>query len=465
MTAMMFENQSRLIERSRLARVSGQVIEVSGLILAAEGLPLPLGASCEIKRAHGDAVHAEVVGFRDGRTVLMPVTEPLGVAAGDTVTSAPSLEMLGVGDRLLGRVLDGLGRPIDGKGSLRIQSHYPVYGPAPRALSRKPIDRPLATGVRAIDAMLTLGRGQRVGLFAGSGVGKSVLMGMIARHTEADVSVLALVGERGREVRDFIRKDLGEEGLRRTVMIVSTSDESPVMRVRAGFVATTVAEYFRDRGKDVLLLMDSVTRTAMAQRQIGLAAGEPPATRGYTPSVFALLPRLLERAGQTDRGSITGIYTVLVEGDDINEPVADAARSVLDGHIWLSRALANSGHYPAVSVLESISRVMVDVVDTEHTEAARAVKRVLAVWNDIEDLVNIGAYAKGTTPEFDLAVEMKPRIDAFLRQLVDQRYTESETRTALLALHDEIKRTEARLRPPQQAEGADAADGSSQPAA
>ncbi len=441
----MFASQMETLRRSRLVGVTGRVVEVSGLVIIAEGLPLPIGAACTIAPERCDRVHAQVVGFSSGRTMLMPMSDPAGTAAGDVVTSAPSIEQLGVSDGLLGRVLDGLGTPVDGKGPIRSQGMYPVHTDPPQALSRRPIETTLSTGVRSIDAMHTLGRGQRLGLFAGTGVGKSVLMGMIARNTDADVTVIALVGERGREVGDFLRKDLGEEGLANSVMVVSTADESPVLRVRACFVATAIAEYFRDQGKHVLLLMDSVTRAAMALRQIGLAVGEPPATKGYTPSVFATLPRLLERAGRTERGSITGVYTVLVEGDDINEPISDAVRGILDGHVWLSRDLANAGHYPAVSVLESISRVMVDVVDERHIEASRAVRRVLAVWEDIKDLVNIGAYAKGTTPHFDLAVEMKPRVDAFLQQSSKERAGVDETRAKLLALHDEIVVAEARL--------------------
>jgi flagellum-specific ATP synthase len=310
---------------------------------------------------------------------------------------------------------------------------------APAALSRHRIDSPISTGIRSIDALHTVGKGQRLGIFAGTGVGKSVLMVMIARNTAADVSVVALVGERGREVGDFIRKDLGEEGLSRCVLVVSTSDESPVLRVRAGFVATAVAEYFRDIGKDVLLLMDSTTRIAMAQRQIGLSAGEPPTTRGYPPSVFALLPKLLERSGHTRQGSITGLYTVLVEGDDINEPISDALRGTLDGHVWLSRDLANRGHYPAVGVLDSISRVMVDVVDEEHMQAAAMVRRVLAVWADIEDLVNVGAYAPGSNVEFDVAVRMKPAVDEFLQQTIRDRAALKASRDGLVQLAAEIR--------------------------
>jgi len=320
------------------------------------------------------------------------------------------------------------------------EQHYPLIRGAPPAMHRRVIDEPLGTGIRSIDALLTVGRGQRLGIFAGTGVGKSILMGMIARYTSADVTVVALVGERGREVGDFLRKDLGDEGLKRSVVVVSTSDESPVLRVRATFLATAVAEYFRDQGNDVLLLVDSLTRLAMAQRQISLAAGEPPATKGYTPSVFAMLPQLLERSGRTEQGSITGFYTVLVEGDDINEPISDAVRGTLDGHVWLSRSLANRGHYPAVSVLESISRVMIDVVDSEHLAAARRVGRILASWGDIEDLVNIGAYAAGSNADYDLALQGKPLIDAFLRQQIEERVDFADSRKELLSLDGELAR-------------------------
>lgn len=445
MSAPLFDDQLTMLRSSRLLRVTGRVAEVTGLTVVAEGLRLPLGAGCEVAPAHRSPILAQVVGFAGDRTILMPMGELVGTSAGDPVTSAASLEWVGVGKEMLGRVLDGLGRPIDGKGTIQPECQYAVHGDAPEALSRRPIDTSVATGVRSIDAMHTIGRGQRMGLFAGTGVGKSVLMGMIARYTSADVTVIALVGERGREVGDFLSRQLDDAARRKTVTVVSTSDESPVLRVRACFVATAIAEYFRDQGKDVLLLMDSTTRMAMAQRQIGLAAGEPPTTKGYPPSVFALLPRLLERAGRTNRGSITGIYTVLVEGDDISEPISDAVRGVLDGHVWLSRSLANAAHYPAVSVLESISRVMKDVVDVEHAEAATAVRRVLAVWADIEDMVNIGAYAKGTNPRFDLAVEMKPHVDAFLCQKIGECASPDDTRAALLALHARIRDVASRL--------------------
>jgi flagellum-specific ATP synthase len=432
-------NARRLLDRVDTVRVSGRVVEVTGLTVVAEGLPLPVGGACAIRLRGGGEIAAQVVGARGDRAVLMTLSEPMGVTVGDRVTSKVGLQFVPVSGRMLGAVLDGLGRPIGGNTSYSIDAHYPVHADAPPALTRDEIRTPLATGIRAVDAMHTVGTGQRLGIFAGTGVGKSVMLGMMARYTEADVVVVALVGERGREVGDFIRRDLGEEGMRRCVLVVSTSDESPVLRVRAGFTATAVAEYFRDAGNDVLLLMDSTTRIAMAQRQIGLSAGEPPTTKGYPPSVFSLLPRLLERSGRTKQGSITGLYTVLVEGDDITEPVSDAIRGVLDGHVWLSRDLANRGHYPAVSVLDSISRVMPDVTDERHLAAAASVRRALAVWADIEDLVNVGAYAPGANPEFDLAVQVKPHIDAFLRQRVDERAALRVTVERLLALAEQIE--------------------------
>jgi flagellum-specific ATP synthase len=422
-----------------LRRVTGRVVEITGLTLVADGLPLPIGSMCRVEPESGNAIMAQVVGFRSSRTVLMTLSEPLGIRSGDPVRSTAGLQHVPVGQGMLGAILDGLGRPIGGTTSFTVESRYPVHRIAPPALSRRPIRNVLATGIRSIDALHTLGCGQRMGIFAGTGVGKSVLLGMITRNTSADVVVLALVGERGREVGDVIRKDLGEEGLKRCVLVVSTSDESPVLRVRAGFVATTVAEYFRDLGAHVLLLMDSATRIAMAQRQIGLAAGEPPATKGYPPSVFSLLPQLLERSGQTPEGSITGLYSVLVEGDDINEPISDAMRGILDGHIWLSRDLANRAHYPAVSVLESISRVMSDVVDEEMLRAARDVRRVLATWRDIEDLVTIGAHTPGLNTEHDLAVEMKPVVDEFLRQTITECALWASVREDVLALADRIR--------------------------
>lgn len=443
--ADLFDSQRRLLDVTTLSRVTGRVAEVTGLTIVAEGLAVPVGSLCVITRRSAAPISAQVVGASGDRPVLITLQEPLGVTVGDPVSSEPGLQFVGVGRQMLGSVLDGMGRPIGGKTEFTVETHYPVFAPPPPALDRQPIHQPLSTGIRALDALLTVGSGQRLGIFAGTGVGKSILLGMIARYTKADVIVVSLIGERGREVGDFIRKDLGEEGLARSVVVMSTSDESPVLRVRAAFVATAIAEYFRDLGRDVLLLTDSTTRMAMAQRQIGIAAGEPPTTKGYPPSVFALLPKLLERAGRTKRGSITGLYTVLVEGDDITEPVSDAIRGILDGHVWLSRDLANRAHYPAISALESISRVMNDVVDKEHNEAAVEVRRVLAVFNDIEDLVNIGAYAPGSNVEFDLAVRMKPALDEFLQQAIGERAEFSATRDRLVELGRLIKASRTEL--------------------
>jgi flagellum-specific ATP synthase len=420
------------------AALTGRVTDVTGLTVAASRFPAGVGSTCRIERGDGRPLDAQVIGFRGDQTLLMPLADARGVRKGDAVRNAGSGMRVPVGDELLGRVINGLGQPIDGGPPLALDAHYPLHRPAPEAMSRRRLDTPLGTGVRAIDAMLTIGRGQRLGIFAGTGVGKSVLLGMIARYTAADVIVLALVGERGREVGDFLEKDLGDDARSRSVVMVSTSDESPVMRTRAAFAATAVAEYFRDRGADVLLLMDSITRVAMAQRQIGLAAGEPPATKGYTPGVFALLPPLLERAGRTAKGSITGFYSVLVEGDDINEPISDAVRGILDGHVWLSRPLANRRHYPAIGVLESVSRIMIDVVPPEHLTAARRVAQLMATWEDIADLVNIGAYAPGSNPAYDLVIQTRPAIDAFLQQRIEERVSLEQSRAALLELYGTI---------------------------
>ncbi len=441
----LFSNQRRLIERAQTCRTTGRVVEVTGITVVAEGLAIRVGSMCEIECAGAEPITAQVVGARGDRTILMTLHDPLGIAVRDPVTSTAALQFVPVGRQMLGCVLDGMGRSIGGRTDFTVEAYYPVYTDAPPALIRKPIRKALPTGIRAVDAMHTVGGGQRLGIFAGTGVGKSILLGMIARYTAADVIVVALIGERGREVGEFLRKDLGEEGLKRSVLVVSTSDESPVLRVRGAFVATAVAEYFRDQGCEVLMLTDSVTRVAMAQRQIGLSAGEPPTSKGYPPSVFSLLPKLLERSGCTDRGSITGLYTVLVEGDDITEPVSDAVRGTLDGHIWLSRDLANRGHYPAVSVLESISRVMGDVVENDHVAAAAVIRRVLAVWNDIEDLVNIGAYAAGTNVEFDVAVQMKPEIDDFLQQAIHERADFNETSDGLRNLATRIEALREKL--------------------
>ncbi len=415
-------------------RLSGRVRSLTGLTVEVAHFPAPVGGRCTITTRNRGPIKAEVIGFRGDVSLLMPLGEMHGIAAGDLVVCDRSQTTIPVSEHMLGRVINADGFPMDGEGPLMCQVRRPVDAEPLRPLERARIDQPIGTGVRAIDTMMACGCGQRMGIFSGPGVGKSVLLGMIARYTSADVNVIAMVGERGREVREFIERDLGHEGLARSVVVVSTSDESAPMRVRAGFVACTIAEYFRDRGANVLMLMDSVTRIAMAQRQIGLAVGEPPATKGYTPSVFAILPRLLERCGRGLNGSITGFFTVLVEGDDLTEPVSDAMRGILDGHLWLSRDLANRGHYPAIDILESISRVMPDITSLKHQQAARAITRLTAVYRDIEDLVNIGAYATGANPEYDMAVKMRTPIVNFLQQGIKDRVSQPEAVDQLLDL-------------------------------
>ncbi|HMQ15714.1 MAG TPA: FliI/YscN family ATPase [Phycisphaerae bacterium] len=426
-------------------QLTGRVESVQGLNVVAVGVPAPLGARCLIELRSGGALDAQITGLRSGQALLSVFGEAQGVAPGDRVRCVSGPPRVPVGFDLLGRVIDGQGRPLDGRPAPRLNLRFPLLADPPGALERQMIAEPLGLGIRALDALLTAGRGQRLGVFAGTGVGKSVLLGMICRHTQADVNVVALVGERGREVRDFIEKQLGPEGLARSVVVVCTSDEAPALRVRAGFHATAIAEYFRSQGRDVLLLMDSLTRLAMAQRQIGLSAGEPPTAKGYPPSAFGLLPRLLERAGRTRQGSITGIYTVLVEGGDIDEPLADAVRGILDGHIWLSRPLANRGHYPAIDVLQSVSRVADDVVGPQVSRAAREVRRVLAIWNDIEDLVSIGAYVPGANKDYDLAVRTREAVEKFLQQEREVGCSFEESTAALLGLSETLVRTRAAL--------------------
>jgi type III secretion protein N (ATPase) len=406
--------KARLADAPALRPV-GRVVAVTGLTVRLT-LPGARVGDVVVMRRRGEPLFAEVVGFEQGEALAIALGELVGVGPDDSVesTGAP-LEVM-VGPALLGRVLDGLGRPIDGQPSMRGLVSVPVDHAPPAALSRRPVSETLSTGVRAIDALLTLGIGQRVGLFAGSGVGKSSLLGAIARGVNADVVVVALVGERGREVGDFISVSLGEQGLRRAVVVVATSDAPPLERLRAAQVATAIAEHFRDAGKSVMLLVDSVTRVARAQREIGLAAGEPPARRGYPPSVFALLPRLLERTGQAERGSITAIYTVLVEGGDMEEPIADEVRGILDGHIVLDRAIAERGHYPAIDVTASLSRVMDSIVDPEHVEAARSVRRLIAAYEQNRDLITLGAYKRGSDARVDQAIAARPELDRFLKQ-------------------------------------------------
>lgn len=415
-------------------RMLGKVSQVIGLTVESVGPSVHLGELCYLHPRQGAPLRAEVVGFRDARVLLMPLGEMDGLGPGAEVRSTGALLQVEVGEGLRGRVLDGLGQPVDGRGPLRTGRYYPVHAQPPNPLERRRITEPLEVGVKAIDAALTCGRGQRVGIFAGSGVGKSTLLGMIARNTAADVNVIALIGERGREVRDFLEKDLGPEGMARSVVVVATSDQPALVRVKGALVATAIAEYFRDLGLDVLLMMDSVTRFCMAQREIGLAVGEPPTTRGFTPSVFAMLPKLLERAGTSGRGSITGLYTVLVEGDDFNEPIADASRSILDGHIVLSRDLAAENHYPAIDVLGSVSRVMSDVVPKEQAAAAGWLREMLATYRRARDLINIGAYAAGSNPKIDEAVARIDQINAFLRQDVTFRQSFASTVGQLVQL-------------------------------
>ena len=403
-----------------LLKVNGSVKQVIGLVIESLGPNCALGDVCMIKSRDGqDSCLSEVVGFRDNRVLSMILGDVARVGPGSEIVATDRALSVSVGEELLGRVIDGLGNPIDGKGPVVTREVRSIYNAPPNPLERQRITRPIRTGIRSIDALLTCGTGQRVGIFAGSGVGKSVTLGMIAKNTSADVNVIALVGERGREVAEFIDHELGPEGLKRSVVIVATSDKAALIRLKAAFLATTVAEYFRDRGLDVMLLMDSVTRLAMAQREVGLAIGEPPTTKGYTPSVFAMLPKLLERAGNARRGSITGMYTVLVEGDDMTDPVADAVRSILDGHIVLSRRLASAGHYPAVDVLESISRVMPAITTEEHRRAAHRLLDMMATYREAEDLINIGAYVKGSNPRIDEALRNWDRIRSFLRQQSD----------------------------------------------
>ncbi|BAE84775.1 flagellar protein export ATPase FliI [Desulfitobacterium hafniense] len=398
----------------------GRVAKIVGLMIESDGPRVSVGEYCRIHTQQGKEIPAEVVGFRNSTTLLMPLAELEGIAPGDRVVPQQHKLEVGVGQALLGRILDGLGRPLDGR-PMVTHRDYPLQNAPPSAFLRPRIRDPLSVGVRTVDGILTIGRGQRIGIFAGSGVGKSTLLGMMARNTTAGVNVIALVGERGRELRDFIEKDLGEEGLERSVLVVATSDQPALVRLKAAFTATAIAEYFRDQGQDVLLMMDSVTRFAMAQREVGLTTGEPPATRGYPPSVFAMLPKLLERSGMSEIGSITGIYTVLVDGDDHNEPIADTVRGILDGHIVLTRELAMQNHYPAIDTLQSVSRVMNDIIAPEHKELAGKLREHLAVYHDAKDLIDIGAYVTGSNPRIDAAIRHIEGINGFLRQDVEEK--------------------------------------------
>lgn len=429
-----FQRALAVLEEAEPIRALGRVTQVIGLTIESVGPTVRLGELCELLPPGGGHIQAEVVGFRENRVLLMALGPMEGVAPGCAVRATGRALTVEVGENLLGRILDGLGRPMDGRGPVATGHFYPVMSSPPNPLARRRITEPLELGIRALDGVLTCGRGQRVGIFAGSGVGKSTLLGMIARNTAADVNVIALVGERGREVREFLEKDL-REGLQRSVVVVATSDQPSLVRVKAALVATAIAEYFRDQGRDVMLMMDSVTRFAVAQREIGLAIGEPPTTRGYTPSVFALLPRLLERSGMSARGSITGLYTVLVEGDDMNEPIADAVRAILDGHVVLTRELAAENHYPAIDVLESSSRVMVDIVDEEHLAAANWLRQILATYRGARDLINIGAYVPGSNPKIDDAMARIDQIGEYLRQGITEKAPYEESVSTLKALY------------------------------
>lgn len=422
-----FEALQEAVENTGTTVSRGEVVKVAGLSIESAGPSVGLGELCGIHTKDGNRLLAEVVGFKKQHLILLPLEHLEGVRAGDTVTARSSRRDIHLGEDILGRVLNGLGEPIDNQGAIKGTDTKTIHTDSPPALSREKITQPLSLGIRSIDGMLTCGRGQRMGIFAGSGVGKSVLLGDIANSSDADVNIVALIGERGREVREFLDENLGEHGLKKSVIIVATSDKPAIQRVKAAFVAVTIAEYFREQNKNVLFMMDSLTRFAQAQREIGLAAGEPPASKGYCPSVFSLMPRLIERLGCSSTGSITGILTVLVENDDMSDPVADSARSFLDGHIVLSRKLAERGHFPAVDVLQSTSRLMPSVTSPQHQEAARKLKEIYAIYKDAEDLINIGAFSPGSNKKIDGAVALIDRINSFLRQKVKERTDFEET--------------------------------------
>jgi flagellum-specific ATP synthase len=429
-----FEPFHAALQRASLARPKGVITHVSGLTVESSGLKIGLHQLCRIRLHDNRQVEAEVIGFRKGGLVLLPLDSIEGIRPGDIVTALDKPRLVALHPNIVGRVLDGLGRPIDDKGPLEADEYRPIENNSPAPLSRQMIHHPLPLGIRSIDGILTCGKGQRVGVFSGSGVGKSVLLGEIANGSDAEVNVVALVGERGREVREFLEKDLGAEGLSRSVIVVATSDSAAIQRVKAGFVAATIAEYFRDQGRDVLFMMDSLTRFAQAQREVGLAAGEPPATKGYCPSVFAMLPRLVERLGCGNTGSITGILTVLAEGDDMNDPVADSARSLLDGHIVLSRKLADRGHYPAIDILQSVSRLMTHITTPAHRKAAQVLRELYATYTDAEDLINIGAFAPGSNKRIDGSIALIDQVRRFLIQPARQRSRFDQTVGQLTAI-------------------------------
>lgn len=429
-----------LIAKTETIQRQGAVTQIVGLTVESNGPSIKIGDLCRIYDLDDKHyVQAEVVGFRDKKVLLMPFGELEGIGPGSRVVSTNQALTVPVGMDFRGRILDALGRPIDDGPPVRPDDYYPIECPPPNPLERQRIKSILPLGIKAIDSLLTIGRGQRVGIFAGSGVGKSTLMGMIARNAQADVNVITLVGERGREVRDFIEKDLKEEGLRKSVLVVATSDQPALLRLKSAMVGTAIAEYFRDQGLNVLLLMDSLTRFAMAQREIGMATGEPPVSRGFPPSVYAMMPRLLERSGTNAKGAITGLYTVLVEGDDMNEPVADTVRGILDGHVVLNRALANNNHYPPIDVMQSVSRLMPDIVSKEHLHAANTTKSNIATYREAQDLINIGAYQAGSNPSIDRAIAANEDINAMLRQGIDQTYTWDQTMETLTQITEKHK--------------------------
>ncbi|OGO78896.1 MAG: flagellar protein export ATPase FliI [Clostridiales bacterium GWB2_37_7] len=430
-----YSKYKNIISTHDFVKYSGRVSQVVGLTIESLGPAVNLGEICHIYPIKSQKpIVAEVVGFKNNIVSLMPLGDMSGIGPGSVVEAMGKSLMVKVDNSLLGRILDGMGNPIDGKKLIDSKLYYPVENTPPNPLTRKKIDEVLPLGVKCIDGLLTIGKGQRVGIFAGSGVGKSTLMGMVARNTKANVNVIALIGERGREVREFIENDLQEEGLARSVVIVATSDQPALVRLKAAQLATSIAEFFRDSGKDVMLLMDSLTRYAMAQREVGLAVGEPPVTRGYTPSVFAIMPKLLERAGTSEVGSITGMYTVLVDGDDMNEPVADTVRGILDGHIVLSRSLANKNHYPAVDILASISRVMPNIIDNEQKRCSNEIKNLMAVYKEAEDLINIGAYTRGSNKNIDRAIDKIEHINRFLTQETHEKIEMNEVLTVMKSI-------------------------------
>ncbi len=431
------EKYKKIIEDTKSVECGGKVSQIVGLTVEAVGLSANIGDICKIyTNCHTGYVLAEVVGFKEKNILLMPFGDLEGIGPNNHVVVTESTLKVKVGLDLCGRVLDALGNPMDGLGDIKATEYYPINNVPPNPLERSRISKLLPLGVKAIDSLLTIGRGQRVGIFAGSGVGKSTLMGMIARNTEADINVITLVGERGREVREFIEKDLKEEGLKKSILVVATSDQPAIMRLKSAMVGTSIAEYFRDKGLNVLLLMDSLTRFAMAQREIGMAIGEPPISRGFTPSVYSIMPKLLERSGASNKGSITGMYTVLVEGDDMNEPISDTVRGILDGHIVLSRQLANNNHYPSIDILASVSRLMPDIVGEDHLEKAGFIKKVMATYREAQDLISIGAYKTGSNKEIDQAIALIKPINEMLKQKISEHFSLEETMELLTNIYD-----------------------------